>query len=199
LTAIFFIVILCHQLFGGDKMRKFLITSLLVLVSLPAFAGAKRTKWKNEVEKANLADARHKQVMEVCGHDVKVKIDWPSFNLDDWAYTPKGDGSSGYTWTADEFLTHCADSTFRAIYDFCKDEDMKDYKLAAQKIKTITCHFKACKSLPPRDTDNPKIPGFEYKLSKDKSNFDVSFCKESQVYEGLPTAMWPKKYLKEKL
>jgi hypothetical protein len=158
---------------GGISPRKFLLDSL----TEPKLA----TWHKQSEDKANgrgdmqyTADQQikstHDDLVKCLGHDINVVFNWKNFNIDDW----KGADTAGY----------CIGDDLRTIVDMCNDEQYhKGFKPKLAKIKTFTCHYKACEQLP-REIKGSKNPGVEYKISADKSNIDHSFCIKSATVVG---------------
>jgi hypothetical protein len=175
-------------------VKKLVVLAGLILAP-SAFAEdkVKVKKWKATAE-AYAAKSRQADLTRLCGHGVKVVFDWASVKAEDWADVPKGDGTSGYSWTGEAFSDQCADGILTAMMDLCDD---KDYKTALAPLKQLTCHVKPCDSLPrAAPGDKNKAPAYDFKLSKDRSTVDVGFCKDSQIFDSF-TEWTPKKVLKK--
>ncbi len=121
--------------------------------------------------------AAHEALIKSLGHDIEFVFDWKSYKIEEWVGQEIGAGRRTKEYTAASVCTGGRDGILEALVSVATDKGFADYKSALTKIKTITCHSKSCEDLP-RSTDIPgdATAGYEYKLSRDKTNIDVSSC-----------------------
>jgi hypothetical protein len=165
-------------------MRQTTIAFVVATMGL-AYAGpAKEKAWHDQADK-DLKD-NHVQVTKSCGHDVVASLDWSSgFKYDDWTVA----GSPGSV---------CVQDVLDNVAYFCRSDD-EAFKTAAKKIKTLTCHYKACDRLPGVDPTKKRAPenapGIDYALTKDGTNLDKTFCEKSSTSTNWDSRWWLKEHL----
>jgi hypothetical protein len=123
----------------------------------------------------------HRQLLESCGHDIKVTFDWDSYKNPALPAKIGDDASNVAYWCIQEFLGDVAYTCTLSA----------DYKAAIAKVKTLTFHYKNCKDLPLANPEYPAGgPGYEYSLSKDGTTLNKSWCEKSFTYSGRGPREW---------
>jgi hypothetical protein len=120
----------------------------------------------------------HKDVEKAFGHHIHVAWDWPSFEGHDFkGTTPQAPGRM------------CVGEVLFRIAVMCGNEQ----SASVRPINTVTCRYKACTELPPLAwTRNDGIldPGYEYALTSNGTNLDVTFCDKSSTTGTFDLYVW---------
>ncbi len=167
----------------------FLVAAMsLTVVSLSSRAETVRekklrtdaVKYANDLNAmSSFSRSRTQDLIKECGHALTYDFDWSSIPFKDWDDAP---GAAGTHYDAEALASMCATQIEQSLSLLCGNSEYKaDYKGPVSKIKTVTCHNQPCDKLPPAVNSTPptKIPGFEHRLSKDKTHLDVWFCQQS--------------------
>jgi len=120
----------------------------------------------------------HKNIEKACGHHIHVAWDWPSFQDHDF---------KGKTLQSPGRM--CVGEVLFRIAVMCGNER----SASVRPINTVTCRYKACTELPPSAwTRNDGIldPGYEYALTSNGTNLDVSFCDQSSTTGTFDLYRW---------
>ncbi len=106
---------------------------------------------------------QHKKIVDACGHDLQVKFDWSGFDMKQWT---------------DSYHTAAVCAANMQLSDLASACEAGNAK--AKKIKTLTCHYKACAKLPDPPNSSPgsnlKATEAQYKLTNKGANLDETFC-----------------------
>ena len=150
---------------------------------------AKEKDWRKHLEdyangtagdrSGNTLADDHKEVTAKCGHDIKVSFEWSTFHMDTWDHPNLGSPAV------------CAgNNQLEELSSACEGSSGfgPSQAAAVKKIKTITCHYKACAKLPDPVSgakgSNLQATEFQYKLTKKGSNLDETFCENSANMGG---------------
>lgn len=148
----------------------------VVTASSLALAGGTPTNekdWHKQIEgfvngtgedaSGNSLRDQHKKIVDACGHDLAITFDWSGFDMKQW--------TNGYQTPA----VCAANSQLSDLASACEAGNAK-----AKKIKTLTCHYKACSKLPDPPSGGPgsrtKATEAQYKLTKKGAQVDETFC-----------------------